>query len=74
MHVHKAMRVTCKASSAVDVMRGVSLGMCHFCVAISLHRRAKGTRLMRRLVDFWYFLISFRAAVPGLYLHAVCHA
>merc|ERR1739842_258917 len=36
--------------------------------AISLTRRWKGSLRMRSSVDFWYFLISRRATVPGRYL------
>ena len=32
------------------------------------HKSLEGSFRMRRSVDFWYFLISRRATVPGLYL------
>ena len=36
-------------------------------IAISLTNLWKGSFLIRRSVDFWYFLISMRASFPGLW-------
>ena len=40
---------------------------CHTSYTISLPRQSKGALLISSSVDFWYFLISRNATVPGQY-------
>lgn len=61
----KASVASCNANSASAVQRNGS-GATRF--PISLTRRANGSLRNRSSVDFWYFLISLSAFVPGRYL------
>ena len=58
-----ASLASCNAKIAVDWKRRSVKNS----LAISLTRRWKGNFLIIRSVDFWYFLISRSATVPGRY-------
>lgn len=59
---------SCKAWRAVDWNLTSGMDAPHISKATSLTSRAKGSLGISMFVDFWYFLISMRALVPGLYL------